>query len=48
MTNRDYTDDLKLLGNKQDETEFQLRTLEQADERTDLYVNTNKTKFMCL
>ena len=47
MTDADYTDDLALLTNAPAQVESQLHSLEQATGDCDLYVITNKTKFMC-
>ena len=44
MTDVDYTDDLALLINTPAQAESILQSLKQV---IDLYVNANKTKFIC-
>ena len=48
MTDANYTDDLALLANIPTQVESLGHNQEQATGGIDLYVNTNKTKFMCL
>ena len=47
MTDADYSDDLALLTNTPAQDKSLLRSQEQAARGICLYVNTNKTEFMC-
>ena len=47
MKNADNVDDLVLLTNKPAQAESLWYCLEQVAGSIDLYVNANKTKFMC-
>ena len=47
MADTDYTDDLVLLGDTPTQTKSLLHSLEQAVGGIGLYVNANKTEFMC-
>ena len=47
MTDGDYTDDLALFANTPSLAESMVHSLKQAEGGNGLYVNTNKTKFMC-
>ena len=47
MTDSDYTDDLELLANTPAEAECLLHVLKQAAGGIGLFVNVNKTGFMC-
>ena len=43
----DYTDDIALLANTPTQAESLLHSLEQAEGGIDLYVNADKTEYMC-
>ena len=47
MTNVDYTDDQVFLTNTPAQAESLLHSLEQAARVIGLYLNANKTEFMC-
>ena len=47
MTDADFTDDLALLTNASTQIESLMHSLEQAARGFDLYVNLDKTEFMC-
>ena len=47
MTDADYADDLALLANKSVQTEYLLDSLKQAARCFVLYVNADKTEFIC-
>ena len=47
ITDVDYADNLALFANTQDQAESLLYGLEQAAKGIGLYVNSNKTEFMC-
>ena len=47
MTDRDYTDDLALLGYTPAQTEYLLLTLKQPTGGIDFHVDANRTKFIC-
>ena len=47
MTVIDYADDQVVLANTAVKAKSILRSLEQAAEGIDLFVNTNKTEFIC-
>ena len=47
MTDANYADNLVLLTNTSTPAESLLQSMEQAAEGIGLYVNTNKTDFMC-
>ena len=47
IMNTDYTDDIELLANTPAQAESLLHSLELAAGDIGLYVNTNKTEFMC-
>ena len=47
ITDADYADDITLLANTPTQAESLLQSLEQAAGSIGLYVNTNKTLFMC-
>ena len=47
MTDADYIDDPGLLTNTSAQAEFLQYSLKQITESIVLYVNTNKTEFMC-
>ena len=47
MNDADHTDDLALLANTPAQAGFLLYSLEQTAEGSGLYMNANKTEFMC-
>ena len=47
MKDTNYTDDLVLLTNTLPQTKSLQYSLKQAAEGVELYVNANKTEFMC-
>ena len=48
MIDADYADDLALHANEPAQAESLLHSLEQTAGGIELYVNVNKTEFMCL
>ena len=48
LTDSDYADDPELLANTPAQAESLLHSLERAARSIEFYVNTNKTKYMCL
>ena len=47
IADADYADDMAFLANAPAQAESQLHSLEKAAESISLYVNSNKTKYMC-
>ena len=47
ITDSDYADDIALLANTPAQTETQLHSLERAAAGIGLYVNADKTEYMC-
>ena len=47
ITDADYADDIVLLANTPDQAETLLQSLERATGDIGLYINTDKTEYMC-
>ena len=47
VTDADYADDLALLADTPAQAESQLHSLEKAAKNISLYVNSDKTEFIC-
>ena len=48
ITNADYADNLSLLANILSQAKFLLRNLNQAARGIGLYMNSDKTEYMCV